>query len=1598
MAVIALLVIAEPSQAAVPGRPIENAELRLLALQFQEPLLPTAPTSAAEDQTLLDAATAFRGTQSDPDFAALERFLSLHQNAGWRLAVLTNLGLAYDHAGYISKAVDAFERAWPIAMTVHARPEAALADRALGELLRIHARLGHPERVEALLALVNDRGLTGRATELRDGAKQALWLMKNRPDQAYRCGPAALRILLQAAGVPEQRLTFLDRQGGGAHGLNLGQVASLAQTANTPLRIIYREPGSPIPVPSLVHWKTGHFGTIIHIGDGRYEIVDPSFGRTPRWITRASIDAESSGYFLVPERNSQIGQWRDVPEAEAVRVIGAGYTNNNDPDDTTPDDEAAQGSGDDPQDPGQGPQTPCGMCTYRFTEMTVSLNLNDSPIGYTPPIGKPVRVTFSYNQREAGQPATFSFFNVSPKWTLNWLTYIQDDPTLAGATVSRYVAGGGTVSYTDYNTTTQSFAPDFYDASVLMFNGAAKPVYQRLMRDGSLETYGLSNGSTAYPRLIFLTQVADPAGNVVTLNYDNKFRLISIKDATGRLTTFTYGMAAEPLLITEVTDPFGRSAHLAYDNQNRLSSITDVIGLTSSFTYDSSSLIDALTTAYGTTQFSYGNNGNTLYLQATDPLGNTERLEFNQGTSVPSSDPAVPAGLINPTNNYLNDRDTFYWDKHAYAVAQGNYSMARLRHWAHYAPNGNQTATTSNTLESEKPALESRTWYSYLGQPAGFDSGTYSKPIQEARLLDNGSTQLTQFSYNAQGNLTSSIDPVGRTTLLQYAANGIDATVVQQMVGAAPATIAGYTYNGQHKPLTYTDAAGQTYKYAYNGAGQLTLATDPLGHTTRFNYGPLGDLMSIVNADGKTAASFTYDAYDRVATRTDSEGWTVSYAYDALDRLTQETFPDLTKRTLTYNKLDLASVTDRQGRTTSASYDAVRNLIAVSDPLNETTTFGYYENKKLKTLTDPNGNVTTWSIDVQGRVTGKTYANHLGTATAYEATTSRVHAITDALGQSKIFSYGADNTLAGVTYVNAVNPTPSVSFTYDPSFRRITSMTDGNGTTGYVYEPPGALGALKLAAENPPFSNASIAYQYDALGRVTGRSVGGDVESVGYDKIGRVVSHADDLGRFQMTYLGETSQLTSRRAGLVGTVWTYAGNKNDRRLTAIVNSPVASRFQYTTTPENDITGISEDAGYQVWGYTYDKADRLTDATSSLGGSYGYGYDAASNLGQINTPSGDTTVVSNALNQVVTFGKAAFKYDANGNLIADYARTYQWDAENRLVGIGYPGIAGQATQITYDGISRRTSITDTLTGVSTQTRFGWCGQTLCQGRTSGDLLSKRYLIEGEQGFNGGLGLYYGVDQHGSVYDAINTANGLRLLHNEYDSYGNILSSVGMPSVNTGFRYGGLFYHSLSGLYLANFRTFDPQVGRWTSRDPITEIGGVNLYGYASGSPVFLSDRNGTSTSDDEGGTGSGDSSSDDSDCESGSGGGGGSASAGGSGASATNGNNSGAGSDDGFWPSLLPSPKPFTVRGGIAWFILSPPWLNSSRPNERGPITPKIIGIRGPYLLLNRGSKPSVAPGGGDGTGSDDGFWPTLLPSPVPTTVNLGDPWFVLSPP
>ncbi len=1422
------------------------------AAHFEEPLVPSAPTSSEENAALVQALDAYRTQPAKDDFTPFNAFLAAHPTSGWRVALLADMGLLDYHYGYFSRALTTWQQAWDAGHSSNDPRVKALVDRVAGELLRMHARLGHAADIEKLIADIGDRKLTGQATEDLTGAREGLWIFRNNPGIGYLCGPMALKSLLLAIGRPEEQLGFLDDYRSGPHGVSLEEVATLATKAKLDFHLVHRDAAQPIPIPSVVHWRVSHFAAIIGERNGRYHIKDPTFGHD-LWVTRGALDTEGTGYFLALGKQDT-GPWRQVASEEASHVRGMGSVGDVKPDSDTPEDPdcdcggGSNASGISAPSEADAGSDDTGMTRYAFGEVLNSLKLIDSPVGYTPPKGPAVPITLTYNQRDATQPANFSFFNVSPKWTLNWLAYIQDDPTNPGGNVTRVVGGGGSVTEGGYNPATGAFTMEENTGAVLAIVPGPQTTYTLTFADGSVNTYATSNGATTYPRILFLTQMADRYGNTLSFTYDSMYRLTAIKDATLRSTGFSYTNASFPLQVTKITDPFKRSATLTYDSTGRLIQITDVLGLVSKYTYDSNSLVDALTTPYGTTNFSYGGTGSSRYLQATDPLGNTERVEFAQNPpGIAFSDPSntVPVGIIAPFNEYLNYRDTFYWDKHAYAVAQGDYTQARNKHWVHYASN---TSIAGSVIESIKRPLENRVWFNYPGQPNGglgtAVNGTFDSPSNIGRVLDDGTTQLKQFAYNSAGNMTSMTDAAGRQTTLTYASNNIDVVSVQQKTGSSStATIAQYGSFYKHLPETFTDAAGQVWKFTYNTAGQLTSTTDPLGYKTSYTYNSTGYLTSVTNQAGKTAVTYTYDTYGRVATLTDSEGYKVTFAYDAFNRVTQETYPDGTTRKLVWKNLDLASLTDRQGRTTSFTYDAVRNLTSIKDPDGNVTTLGYWENNKLKSITDANGNVTSFGIDIEGRPTGKTYADGSTLTNTYENTTSRLHQVTDALSQIKQYTYAVDDHIAAVSYINAVNATPTVSTSYDPYWPRMISMTDGTGTTQYTYVPPGSLGALQLAQEKGPFNNATVSYQYDALGRPVLRSVGGNPETLSYDPLGRANTHANDLGEFSLSYLGQTAQMTGQIGTGIGTQWTYDTNTNDRRMLTVNNGPNARTFGYTSTAEDDITGITETLGTvsQSWSDSYDAADKLLTATLSTGASFTYTYDKANNLKVIKTSTTTTNIAYNTLNQVTTYGGKAFTYDANGNLIQDDKRTYHYDAENRLIGIGFISNPAVTESFAYDGRDHRVATTVQNGATTTTSHFFWCGNELCQERNSRDKVIRRYFEEGEEAPAAGTILYYGRDQLGTVRDILSAQTGALLGSTDYDPYGNVIASSGQAATNFGF--AGLFADAQSGLNLATFRQYDQRLGRWTSRDPLLETGGINLYGYAGGSPVLLKDKDG-----------------------------------------------------------------------------------------------------------------------------------------------------------
>jgi RHS repeat-associated protein len=1389
--------------------PTLAAELRTTHLA--EPLVRTAATTPAEDQALAQALADYSTRANPQDFSSLADFASAHPQSGWTPALLTDLGLSYLHDGFFSQAIKSWQQAWLLGKDATDPRAKAVVDRAVGELAQLYSSLGQFDQLRALLDQMGNRPITGSSTESLQNSVDKLSLVKKDPRHLFNCGPLALKYLMLAMDAHDTKGRDLQWYHAGPNGTNLAELAGLADKAKFKYKLISRKPGQAVPVPAIVHWKVGHFAAIVGKANGRYHVEDPVFPGMGMWVTQAALDAEASGDYMIPASKPVAAGWHALTLTQAGEVWGKGPTSG-----------TQKGDNNDPCSSGASCSCPGGgspMCGYNIKEATVGITMSDTPVGYAPPIGPSAKVTITYNQREDSQPAVFSFYNVSPKWTLNWLEYVTDDPTAPGATVSRYLAGGGAYYYSGYNSGTGQFAAQNDDGSTLVLVSQSPVVYKRLLRDGRTELYTQSDGSTSYPRNVFLSQVIDPQGNAVTLNYDAEQRLTSLTDAAGRTTTFSYGVATEPLLVTQITDPFGRSAVLTYDLGGRLSSITDIIGITSRFTYDGNSLVNSLTTPYGTTSFSYtapGTSAPPRFVDVTDPLGNHEREEWLEPAPIPDSDPAatVPTGMPVPlVNQYLTDRDSFHWDKNQYILAGCtptggcDYTKARDKHFAHVPG----TDLKSTTVESLKNPLENRIWYNYPGQTEAYFAGTSDQPIAIGRVLDDGTTQLSLASYDTSGlfNPTQKIDPIGRTTSFGYG-NQIDlATISQTTAYGFQTTLAQYTYNIVHRPIFSTDAAGQTTSYAYNAAGQRISVTDPLGEKTSYHYNGTGDLTSITNANGVTAATYTYDAFDRIATYTDSEGWQVSYNYDNADRVTKITYSDGTADTYTYNKLDLASHTDRLSRVWAYTHDGDRRLTAMTDPTAHQTLYGYNPAGQLTSLTDPRGNVTQWAYDLEGRPTTKTYPDSSTATTTYENTTSRVHSVTDALGQVKTFTYAQDDRPTAIAYTAVVNPTPNVAFTYDPYFPRITSMTDGTGTTNYAYVPVGSLGALQTQTESAPFGGGTISYSYDALGRGNARTVqGAGAETLAYDAIGRITNHSSDLGSFTLSYLGQTGQVTARAlsGSSLATTWSYLPNSGDRRLSGVSTTGL-SAGQYTT-----------------FAYTSNAANQTTGTTQTSDASIPYPSSALSQ-----------TASYNNLNQLTNLSGQAYTYDANGNLVSDGVRTYAWDAENRLVGITYPGVSGKATGFVYDGQGRRISISSTPAGggSTTTTSYVWCGSRPCQARNAANAVIKEFDAEGEFAPGSpGTSYFYAPDQLGSVRRVFTTSATPTY---DYDPYGVTLRTTAPV---TDFNYAKTFYNSDSGLYLTQYRQYAPNAGRWLSRDPLGEASDQlgNLYAYVGGNPI------------------------------------------------------------------------------------------------------------------------------------------------------------------
>jgi RHS repeat-associated protein len=104
-----------------------------------------------------------------------------------------------------------------------------------------------------------------------------------------------------------------------------------------------------------------------------------------------------------------------------------------------------------------------------------------------------------------------------------------------------------------------------------------------------------------------------------------------------------------------------------------------------------------------------------------------------------------------------------------------------------------------------------------------------------------------------------------------------------------------------------------------------------------------------------------------------------------------------------------------------------------------------------------------------------------------------------------------------------------------------------------------------------------------------------------------------------------------------------------------------------------------------------------------------------------------------------------------------------------------------------------------------------------------------------------------DQLGSPRLVVKQSDGTITQRMNHDEFGRVTEDTNPGFIPFGFA-GGL-YDSQSGLVKFGARDYDPEVGRWTAKDPIRFGGGdTNLYGYTANDPINFIDPTGLTIGD------------------------------------------------------------------------------------------------------------------------------------------------------
>jgi YD repeat-containing protein len=399
--------------------------------------------------------------------------------------------------------------------------------------------------------------------------------------------------------------------------------------------------------------------------------------------------------------------------------------------------------------------------------------------------------------------------------------------------------------------------------------------------------------------------------------------------------------------------------------------------------------------------------------------------------------------------------------------------------------------------------------------------------LTQVTLRFAGASRVVDLSYDAAGLRTVQLpvfttpsDPTPRRTTF-----GFEYDEQDNIVGAADSldNLTAFRYDPSGRLTEATTPLGNTIQYALTG--DLRTVTDAAGVTTTFEYDTLGRLARTQNANGAAwlrrytdpqygfapseveaplgiVERFSYDANGNVTSFTDSRGNTWNYTYDGAGSL------------LTRAEAPLVTGNTERGRT-DFEYDARRNLVARARYLGGGTSlresFAYDPFGNVVSRTNPGGQRWSYEYDPLGNLVqssdpvGRTF-RYAYTSAEGAVLFTRPDQVITGKGDLIQVDYDQQGRVRGKSFPDGT----SVAYRYD-AMGRLAAMTDPTGLTTWSFDADGRLSG-EAKDSTPPLVDHALRFDYTPNNLLASIEIVGTTRKIRYtyDSVNRLAAIADN--------------------------------------------------------------------------------------------------------------------------------------------------------------------------------------------------------------------------------------------------------------------------------------------------------------------------------------------------------------------------------------------------------------------------------------------------------------------------------------------------------